>query len=91
MIIDKKELMKQLREDNLKGGYLKAEIIVGEGSDSPYIDVNGKKFSDLTDAKLILAVELLLKNMKSGASDNVKKILKTLNGEYQGIININDN
>lgn len=91
MIIDKKELMKQLREDNLKGGYIKAEVIVGEGSESPYIDISGRDFSDFTDAKLIVAMELLVKNMKENANDNVKKLLQVIQAEYQGEINMDDN
>ena len=91
MIIDKKELMKQLREDNLKGGYIKAEVIVGEGSESTYIDISGRDFSDFTDAKLIVAMELLVKNMKENANDNVKKLLQVIQAEYQGEINMDDN
>lgn len=91
MIIDKKELMRQLREDNLKGGYIKAEVIVGEGSESPYIDISGRDFSDFTDAKLIVAMELLVKNMKENANDNVKKLLQVIQAEYQGEINMDDN
>lgn len=91
MIIDKKELMKQLREDNLKGGYLKAEVILGEGSESPYIDVSGKDFSDLTDAKFIIAMEILVNNMKKNANNDVKRLLQVIKAEYQGEINLDDN
>lgn len=91
MIIDKKELMKQLREDNLKGGYLKAEVILGEDCESPYIDISGRNFSDLTDAKFIIAMEILVKNMKENANDDVKRLLQVIKAEYQGEINLDDN
>lgn len=91
MIIDKKELMKQLREDNLKGGYLKAEIIVGEGSEAPYFDVKGEHFSDITEAKFILAMEILLENLKKDADDEVKYLLTQISAEYLGEINLDDN
>ena len=91
MIIDKKELMKQLREDNLKGGYMKAEVILGEGSEAPYFEVKGEDFSDFTEAKFILAVQVLLENLKKDANDEVKYLLTQISAEYLGEINLDDN
>lgn len=91
MIIDKKELMKQLREDNLKGGYMKAEVILGEGSEAPYFEVKGEDFSDFTEAKFILAVQVLLENLKESASKEVKYLLTQIAVENLGEINLDDN
>lgn len=89
MEINKEELMKQIREDNLKDKHLRCEIIVADDSEAPYIAIKGDSTSFLTEVKFITSLKLLLKQLVENADEDVKDALDKIDAQNLGLIDLN--